>query len=300
MNTLNLVNAEISSIKYIISKFPDGQQNIVIEPLKRFKMAKGANTHKLYDIDRWFYPAIEIKSRLNNWLDLELIVCAVACLREFDRDISISLYVPYFIGARSDRSFQEGGNHYLKSVVCPIINSLNFKTVTVLDPHSYVLEGCLNYFKPVSNFELVRWSLAQIKGVEDIIVVSPDEGASKKIYKLMEKLDYEGDIIVCDKERNERGEVVKTIVPYEFSSKDIIIIDDICDGGAKVLRSRIHGSVDPRKIYLIVTHGIFSKGFSELSKYFDGIYCTNSYKEVLKGSFYNYDTKNIVKQLNVF
>ena len=59
------------------------------------------------------------------------------------------------------------------------------------------------------------------------------------------------------------------------------------------------------KIYLIVTHGIFSKGFEELSKYFDGIYCTNSYKdiktkELIKQISYSFKYEYNIKQLNVF
>jgi ribose-phosphate pyrophosphokinase len=85
-----------------------------------------------------------------------------------------------------------------------------------------------------------------------------------------------------------------------MANKDYIIIDDIIDGGqtfiniAKELKSKpLKG-----KIYLIVTHGIFSKGFAELSQYFDGIYCTNSYSDIenLVGGAY---TKNF-KQLNIF
>lgn len=45
---------------------------------------------------------------------------------------------------------------------------------------------------------------------------------------------------------------------------------------------------------LIVTHGIFSKGFGELQQYFDAIYTTNSYKQL------NPDTQDFIKQLNVF
>jgi phosphoribosylpyrophosphate synthetase len=47
----------------------------------------------------------------------------------------INLYVPYFLGARSDRKFTEGGINYLKDVICPIINSQKFKSVTILDAH---------------------------------------------------------------------------------------------------------------------------------------------------------------------
>ena len=51
------------------------------------------------------------------------------------------------------------------------------------------------------------------------------------------------------------------------------------------------------KIYLVVSHGIFSKGFKELSQYFDGIYCTNSYRDVANDE---YGEITNVKQLNVF
>lgn len=53
------------------------------------------------------------------------------------------------------------------------------------------------------------------------------------------------------------------------------------------------------KMYLIVTHGIFSKGFEELSKYFDGIYCTNSYRQINNSLNFG-ATKDFVRQLNVF
>lgn len=148
MKTLNLVYPEKSDIKYKISKFPDGQQNIVIHKIGIFNIPniilKGED--------------IQIKSRLNNWLDLELITCAVASLRELGVE-EIHLYTPYIMGARSDRKFEEGGNNYLRDVLCPIINSLNFKTVTCIDPHSDVLEACIKGFRKESNLELVKFAL---------------------------------------------------------------------------------------------------------------------------------------------
>lgn len=147
MKVLNLVNQEKSDIKYKISKFPDGQQNIIIGT-----GGKVSYTSK---------EPIQIKSRLNNWLDLELIVCAVASLRELGVE-EIHLYTPYIMGARSDRKFEDGGNNYLKDVICPIINSLNFKTVTCIDPHSDVLEACIKNFRKESNLELVKFSLLNI------------------------------------------------------------------------------------------------------------------------------------------
>lgn len=322
MKSLNLVDIDKSDIKYQISKFPDGQHQVVID------------IDKLPKDYTWFltngYPSyhVQIKSRLNNFQDLELIICTTKSLRNLGVK-EIHLYTPYFLGSRSDRQFEEGSNNYLKDVICPIINSLNFKSVTVLDPHSDILEACLNNFKKTNNKALVCEAIKCWKGVDlfygniskDIIdkvgfvLVSPDAGASKKIYKLAEEIDYKGDIITCSKDRDKDGKLTKCIVPLTKSSlgKDIIIIDDICDGGAtfiniaKEIKKQL-GDLYTGKIYLIVTHGIFSKGFYELSKYFDGIYCTNSYSNKFDHkyesindtvlSMHYKDTK--VKQLNVF
>ena len=148
------------------------------------------------------------------------------------------------------------------------------------------------------------------------ILIAPDGGSLKKIYKLAEQIGYKGDIITCNKDRDVGGNLTKIFVPvsphYSDSLKDHIIIDDICDGGAtfiniaKYLKEKYSNMNDENmkgKIYLIVTHSIFSKGFSELSKYFDGIYCTNSYSDLKFHPSINDiigPSEKLVKQLNVF
>ena len=92
MLNLNLVYSKQSDLEYKIRKFPDGQQNIVIEKCK-------INTVGIHGRSYWKLPVI-IKSRLNNWLDLELIVAAVASLRELGIK-EIHLYTPYIVGGRS-------------------------------------------------------------------------------------------------------------------------------------------------------------------------------------------------------
>jgi len=154
MKILNLVDLDKSYIKYKINKFPDGQQNIVIDNKTCFELTGAAKN--------WSgRPIVTIKSRLNNFQDLELIICAVASLKDLDVE-EIHLYTPYIMGARSDRKFEEGGNNYLKDVICPIINSLNFKTVTCIDPHSHSLECCIKNFRSIDNSQLVKFALNQI------------------------------------------------------------------------------------------------------------------------------------------
>lgn len=316
MKTLNLTNLEESDIKYEISKFPDGQQQVKITEEQSL-----SPYYSLINLLPWMIKeGVQIKSRLNNFKDLELIICATKSLRNLGVK-EIHLYTPYFLGSRSDRKFEEGSNNYLKDVICPIINSLNFESVTVLDPHSDVLEACLNNFKKIDNFSLINYSIKNIainktKGesnkLNDFILISPDAGANKKIFKVAEQIGYTGEIITCSKDRDIDGKLNKTVVPIElknnsfryYVNKDFVIIDDICDGGrtfiniAIELKSYLKDIGSQGKIYLIVTHGIFSKGFEELSEYFDGIYCTNSYFDMPKNVII--PKKEFVKQLNVF
>jgi len=314
MTILDLTNLADSQIKYKISKFPDGQQNIVLEDTYPFW---GGFNYANRELSESADMHILIKSRLNNWGHLELIACAVASLKEFGIT-DIHLYAPYIMGARSDRKFEVGGNNYLKDVICPAINALNFKSVTCIDPHSDCLEMGIKNFKKESNYNLVEFAtndlyLKDIDGTaglrsvynSNFILISPDAGASKKIYKIANSIGYTDDIITCSKDRDTEGKLTKTVIPVStIVHKDYIIIDDICDGGntfiniAKILKPRLHSS---NRIFLIVTHGIFSKGFQELEKYFDGIYCTNSIG-ILDNNCNLLDTKTNmpVKTLNVF
>ena len=60
-----------------------------------------------------------------------------------------------------------------------------------------------------------------------------------------------------------------------------LIVDDICDGGAtfielgKLLKEHYPNNT----LFLVVTHGFFTKGLSELAKYYDGILCKNNYSK---------------------
>lgn len=290
MITLDLVNPEKSQIKYKISQFPDGQQTVDLTDWQ----------HILWNTD-----SLKISSRLNNFKDLELIICATQAIRNIKPNLEIALYVPYFIGARSDRKFVDGGINYLKQVICPIINSLNFVKVITLDPHSDVLEACLNNYEKTDNYALVKYALSNIDNKKDaqdrICLVSPDAGAYKKIFDVAKKFGIEN-IITASKVRDIRsGNILRTEIPTLNQHDDLkyIIIDDICDGGRTFieLAKAIKGSRPSAKVYLVVTHGIFSAGFKELSQYFEGIYTTNSHREIADNE-YEENTKTTT--FNVF
>ena len=283
---LNLVDLGKSDVKYTISKFPDGQQSITI-------------TEHIFSKE---IEKVQILSRMNTFMDVELIICSNQVLKEIGVK-DVELYVPYFIGGRSDRKFGYGETNYLKTVICPIINLQNFSKVSVMDPHSDVLEACLNNFKKINNFELVKNALLDLARVmrkfdrDEVVLVSPDAGAYKKVYDVAKEFNLEK-IITATKVRDlKNGNILRTEVPTldQHNNLMYLIIDDICDGGrtfvelAKVIKE----GRPTAKVYLIVTHGIFSSGFKDLNKFFEKIFTTNS----ISDRFENEDVLNII---NIF
>jgi ribose-phosphate pyrophosphokinase len=266
---LNLVRPDGDfDIQYKVSRFPDGQQGITIQ--------------EVYDPKE----PHEIISRLNNFGDLELILCATAALKaEGVREIMLT--VPYFLGARSDRKFGQGSYHYLKDVICPIINAQGYRSVAVLDPHSDVLEACIDRLVPNSNLAFVKWALEDLgyaKKPLDFTLVSPDAGAYKKVDSIARELKHPTEIVTAHKRRDlQTGQILNTTVEgIDEAQQKFVIIDDICDGGRTFLgiAEAIKSKVADAEIYLLVTHGIFSAGYSQLMNKFDGIYTTNSYADI--------------------
>ena len=138
---------------------------------------------------------------------------------------------------------------------------------------------------------------------DKFILISPDAGALKKIYKAADSIGYKGDIITCSKSRDENGNLSKIKIPYspENNHKDVIIIDDICDGGATFINiaKELKDNGWSGKIYLIITHGIFSKGLKELAKYFNGIYTTDSIRSDFDWEQKERDKTKLVKILKL-
>lgn len=268
---LNLTSVEESTIKYRKINFPDGQQDLVIEPADQITQIGRADS-------------ITIQSRLNSFQDLEYILCATTILRHLGCNV-IFLYVPYLLGSRSDRRFLPGGTSYLVDVLAPIINAQNYTGVFTLDVHSYVAQACIKNLHVQSNAKLVQLAMDEFKKRfdGDFALVSPDAVATNKIYKLAKELNYDGPILACTKTRDEDGNLYNTNVPMTDAEKSMnfLIVDDICDGGRTfrniVTEAQKLGHTG--KVGLVVTHGIFSSGFEVIDKVFDLVYSTNSFKD---------------------
>ncbi len=219
---------------------------------------------------------VTITHRLNSFNDLGLLCLAVDALRRMDTKIE-KLIIPYFPSARQDRVMISGEPLSVK-VYADIINNLQIEKVVVFDAHSEVTPALLNNCQVISNHRFIEKIVTTIGN--NVKLISPDGGALKKIYKVSEFLGGV-EVVECSKSRDVKTGKLTGFKVYNdnLEGKDCLIVDDICDGGgtfiglATELKNKNAG-----KLYLAVSHGIFSKGFDSLTC-FDKIFTTNSFKD---------------------
>ncbi|WP_114901707.1 ribose-phosphate diphosphokinase [Kordia sp. SMS9] len=222
--------------------------------------------------------AITITQRITSFNDLGMILLATDALRRMNVT-KINLFIPYVPAARQDRVMVSGEPLSVK-VYADIINSQHYEKVTVFDPHSEVTPALVNNVEVIDNHEYVKQCLKTIK--DEIVLISPDGGALKKIYKLSAYLGGI-EVIECSKKRDvQTGELSGfTVYADDLQGKTGVVIDDICDGGGtflglgKALKAKNVGDV-----HLIVSHGIFNKGFEQLESIYKTIFTTNSFRDV--------------------
>lgn len=220
---------------------------------------------------------ILITHRVRSFSDIGFLLLAVDALKRMGA-VKINLLLPYFPAARQDRQMVSGEPLTVK-IYADLLNQLGLNKIHVLDPHSEVTPALLNNCHVIPNFQFIKTVIEQLPS--SVLLVSPDGGALKKIYKVSEYLGGI-DVIECSKNRDVKTGKLSGFKVYadDLQGKDCLIVDDICDGGgtfiglAEELKRKNAG-----KLYLAVSHGIFSKGIADLTTVYDGIFTTNSFND---------------------
>lgn len=211
------------------------------------------------------------------------VACVVDILRFINPRMRICLFMPYLPYARQDRRMVQNDAFTLK-VFAKQLNALELDSIIVFDAHSDVGPGLID-----NVFNIPQARLLQINPLhygltqgDDIVIVSPDAGALKKIHGIQKVVPNIG-LVVLDKERDvSTGNIVgMRIVDCSLSSLEgrrCVIFDDICDGGMTFIgAAEALKKAGAKTVELVVTHGIFSKGYDRLLKNgVDKIYTTNS------------------------
>lgn len=168
---------------------------------------------------------------------------------------NVHLYMPYIPNARQDRVKSEEDVFTLK-YFAGIINSLGFKSVTVLDPHSNVSEALIEKIivkKPAEYIQKVISEITEIEG-EAPSMFYPDEGAGKR-YSGMIPLPYAFGIKKRDWATGQIKGLDVSGDTDNIAGKNILIVDDICSkGGTFYFSAKRLKEAGARNIYLYITH----------------------------------------------
>lgn len=275
-----------------IFTFPGGEVSVRIEPKSDSKIISLNNTPvcisaKVKDSND-LMVLLNVKDAVERWLLSE---------HDFARcEYKLNLVMPYIPYARQDRVCNKGESLALK-VFCDIINSMKFDVVTTLDAHSEVapslINNCVNIAQDAVMLDAVNNALysfdTKFKGEfdldeEDTVVVSPDAGALKKVFKTK----CAGGYVCLNKKRNLSDGKILGIEVASGDPKDKICLiqDDICDaGGTFIAAAKLLREKGAKKVYLYVTHGIFSAGLDVLKEHLDGIITTNSWTDLKSDGF---------------
>ena len=115
---------------------------------------------------------------------------------------------------------------------------------------------------------------------DNLIILFPDAGAFKWGMKLLDKLNWTGDVCVASKCRqysDGKTKLIQVIERADFGGKDVLVIDDLLVGGgtflglATMLHERNVG-----KLFLAVSHITIPNPNKALETAYERIYCTNS------------------------
>ena len=251
------------------------------EPHIKIKLNNNINTIEKND------GRILITIRINSFNDLGLLFIAVDSIRKISPDSKLSLFMPYFPGARQDRVMVDG-EPFTSAVYVKLLDEMGFEDITSYDLHSDVVGGMFavlnTTFEQITNHQFVWEVLKDLypqTNARTPILISPDAGSNKKIGSLAKYLSQYNtvDVVKCDKTRDVKtGEITNfEVYADDLGGRDCIIVDDICDGGGTFLGliEKLYEK-NAGKVYLVVSHGIFSRGLKELSAVFNGIYTTDS------------------------
>ena len=249
MQTLNLIRPSKSDIKFNIIQFPDGEPHIVLEEFDR-------------------KDPVKVICRITNPTDLFIAAQIGDILRR--QEVLFVYAIKYLMSMRMDRvmSFNEA---YSLKIVMNILKSFGPTWIEVLEPH--------NESAVLSNGGMVGPS--QKPDFQECLMVFPDKGAQERYGYIS------GPVVVCSKVRDTAtGKLISFNIENpevleEHPNEPLMVLDDLCDGGGTFvgIAELLNEKCPNRPKSIFVTHAVNYKGIENMSKHYDNVYITNSYKD---------------------
>lgn len=186
MIEINLLQGITDNPEYKAFKFPGGEIHLLFK-------------QNFSEIEGDFY----IKCRLNNSDDFMFLLLAVETLKKDWPEKYVSVYIPYMLYQQADRDFSIGEVFSL-AVIVKLLAAIPVDHYIIFDPHSENTAGMIKVagkkVTVIDNSEYIKQVVAELPS--HLILLSPDSGAYKKIYKLADKIKFKGEVVAANKSRS--------------------------------------------------------------------------------------------------
>lgn len=224
--------------KSSVTRFSDGEIQINIE-----ESVRGSDVY-----------LVQSTSQPGNEHLMELLIMIDALKRASAKTINV--VIPYYGYARQDRKARSREPITAK-LVANLLETAGANRVLTIDLHAPQIQGFFDI--PVDQLVGVP-ILAQYfenKGLEDIVVVAPDNGGVVRARKLANRLH--APIALVDKRRPQPNVVEVMNIVGNIEGKNAILIDDMIDtAGTITLAANALIEKGAKAVYACCTHAVLS------------------------------------------
>ena len=170
----------------------------------------------------------------------------------------ITAVIPYYGYARQDRK-AKARDPITAKLVANLITAAGADRILTMDLHAAQIQG---YFDIPLDHLLGGTILADYfneKGIEDLVVVSPDLGSVTRSRKFANSLEGEVPIAIIDKRRPKANVCEVMNIIGDVQGKNVILLDDMIDtAGTIVNAANALKKFGAKQVYACCTHGVLS------------------------------------------
>lgn len=230
----------LNGVPVEVTRFPDGTSQIWKLPETSYNLNNAKN------LIEWKF------TQESDFLHLAQLKDLLDTLND-----QTGLIIKYLLYGRQDKEVSNQTTFALHSFA-KLLNTLNFDIVGIVDPHSEVALKLINSSYAIYPRELIN-TVRELTSTD--IYCYPDKGAVSKYTKI-----YDMPYIYGNKVRDQlTGYITSYEVVGECKDKNVLVVDDICDGGMtfKLLAQDLL-KAGAKEVNLFVSHGLFTQGIKTL------------------------------------
>ena len=232
----NYIGVELSECE--VKRFADGEVQININETVR--------GHEVFVVQTTCAPVND------HYMELLIMIDA---LKRASAD-TINVVMPYYGYSRQDRK-AAARQPISAKLIADLLQAAGANRVLCLDLHADQIQGFFNI--PIDNFFAMpifaEYFLS--KGLDDIVVVSPDHGGTTRARRLA--LALNAPIAIADKRRPKPNHAEIMNMIGEVKGKNCILIDDMVDtAGTLTIVANFVKAQGAKNVFACCTHALLS------------------------------------------